>query len=469
MKRTRLIVGVPLLAVPLLVVAFVDGGGLSAVGMHTFAVADAIGLVGIVIGLVRYRPRFVAPWLCLVGVGVVQVSADIAITVGGLIDAAGVVFLPRYPLYALALLLWARRRHPGRDAATWIDLGIVGVALALVSWVFLISPQLFDGEHHGWTTGTTLAYPVIELVLISLGLRLWLGAPQRTPAMYLLGAALLLYLAAEIVFSTFTVAGEAAVSDLWNVLFLVPGPLTAAAALHPSMARLGDRVPETTASVTGRRLFVLAVVAAVPPGVLVVQYWRGADLHVLPIAAACAALTSLVLTRMWLLVVEQRRIAVTDGLTGLNTRRRFEEELTAQFDRSRAIGVMLLDVDHFKQVNDVYGHQAGDAVLEELAHRLTKAVRAGDLVARYGGEEFAVLLGSSDLATTEVIAERTRQAVASERFVVDGGLELPVTVSIGVAVWNGTPDIEAPADLLREADRRLYKAKADGRNLVVTT
>ncbi|WP_344650697.1 GGDEF domain-containing protein, partial [Cryptosporangium japonicum] len=456
MDRTRLIVGAPLLAVPLLILLFVDGGGLSAVGMHSFAIADATGLVGVVAGLVRYRPRFLAPWWCLIAVGMVQVSADLAITVGGMIDLAGVVFLPRYPLYALALLLWARRRHPGRDAATWIDLGIVALALALLSWVFLIAPQLGTGERHGWAAGTTLAYPVIELVLISLGLRLWLGAPQRTPSMYLLGAALFFYLAAEILFSTFTVAGEANVSDLWNLLFLAPGPLTAAAALHPSMARLSDRVPDVTASVSGRRLFLLAVVAAVPPGVLLVQYARGGDLHVVPIAAASAGLSSLVLARMWLLVVEQRRIAVTDGLTGLNTRRRFEEELTARFDRSRTIGVMLLDVDHFKQVNDVYGHQTGDAVLEELAHRLTTSVRAGDLVARYGGEEFAVLLGSSDRSTTEAVAERTRLAVASRPFVVAGGIELPITVSIGVVVWDGAApvEVEAPADLLREADRR---------------
>ncbi|WP_051570911.1 GGDEF domain-containing protein [Cryptosporangium arvum] len=468
MDRTRLIVGAPLLAVPLLIILFVDGGGLSAFGMHSFAIADATGLVGIVIGLVRYRPRYLAPWWCLVAVGVVQVAGDIAITVGGMIDLAGVLFVPRYPLYALALLLWARRRHPGRDAATWIDLGIVAVALALLSWVFLISPQLVGGEQHGWAAGTTLAYPVIELVLISLGLRLWLGAPRRTPSMLLLGAALVVYLAAEIVYSMFTVAGEADVSDLWNLLFLAPGPLTAAAALHPSMARLCDRVPDATPSVSGRRLFLLAVVATVPPGVLLVQYVRGGDLHAPSIAAACAGLTSLVLARMWLLVVEQRRIAVTDGLTGLNTRRRFEEALTVQFDRSRSIGVMLLDVDHFKQVNDVYGHQTGDAVLEELAHRLTRSVRAGDLVARYGGEEFAVLLGSSDRSTTAAVAERTRLAVASRPFVVGGGIELPVTVSIGVVVWDGAAELEAPADLLRAADRCLYRAKADGRNLVVT-
>ncbi|MFI5952203.1 diguanylate cyclase [Cryptosporangium sp. NPDC051539] len=468
MDRTRLIVGAPLLAVPFLALPYLDRSHFSTLEMLTFAVADSIGLVGLLVGIVRYRPRYLAPWLCVAAVGVTQVTGDLLITVGGMIDAAGVLFLPRYPLFALALLLWGRRRHPGRDAATWIDLAVVAVALGLLSWVFLISPQLAGSELRGWTAGTTIGYPVIQLVLISLGLRIWVGARDRTPALSLLGATLVVYLAADILYSVFTVAGQAQVSDLWNLVFLIPGPLTAAAALHPSMARLSERVPENPRSVSGLRLFVLAVVAAVPPGVLLVQYGRGADLHVPSTVAACTVLTSLVLARMWLLVIEQRRIAVTDGLTGLRTRRRFEEELTTQCDRSRSVGVMLLDVDHFKQVNDVYGHQAGDAVLSELANRLATSVRAGDLVARYGGEEFAVLMGATDLATATAIAERTRSAVADRPFVVEGGFELPVTISIGIAIWDAGPGADAPTDLLREADRRLYKAKADGRNLVVS-
>ncbi|TQS44097.1 sensor domain-containing diguanylate cyclase [Cryptosporangium phraense] len=468
MVRRRLIVGAPLFAVPVLLIPYLNGDDLSTLGLLSFAIADAIGIVGIVAGLVLYRPRFLAPWLCLIAVCACQVAGDVAVTVGGLIDAAGLLFLPRYPLHLLALLLWARRRHPGRDAATWLDLSIVAVALALTSWVFLVSPQLAAGDQRGWTTGTTIAYPAMELLTISLGLRIWVGARERSPAMYLLGGMFLVYLTADVLYSTLTVSGEASVSDLWNTVFMLAGPLIAAAALHPSMARLGERVPDQARPVTGRRLVVLAVVAAVPPGVLFVQHFRGADLHVPSIAAACAVLTSLVLTRMWLLVIEQRWIAVTDGLTGLRTRRRFEEELTVQCDRSRSVGVMLLDVDHFKQVNDVYGHQAGDAVLSELAHRLTTSVRAGDLVARYGGEEFAVLMGSTDLDTAAAIAERTRRAVADHPFRLPGNVELPITISIGIAIWDDGPVADAPTDLLREADRRLYKAKADGRNLVVS-
>lgn len=492
MNRTRLIVSVPFVVLPFLVLWFLTGRGGAHTGLHAFAVADTLGLIGIAVGALRHRPAFVAPWVCLALVGLCQVAGDVAVTSGGLIENAGLLFLPRYPLLVLALLLWSRRRYPGRDVATWIDLTIVAVGLGLLSWVFLLSPQFTPGEHLGWTTGTTLGYPAIQLLVIALGLRLWLGAPRRSPAMFLLGCVLLVYLTAEVLYSLLTVSGQAAAADLWNVVFLLPGPLTAAAALHPSMARLADRVPETSGSVSGHRLVVLAVVAAVPPGVLIVQHVRGADPHVPSVAAACLVLTSLVLTRMWLLVVEQRRIAVTDGLTGLSTRRRFEEELTALIGRSSGVGVMLLDVDHFKQVNDVYGHQAGDAVLAELAHRLARSVRGGDLVARYGGEEFAVLLGSTDLATTAEIAERTRTAIGARPFVLDGGIELPITVSIGVAVWSGGPHTDGSQDsddrrgsdgrrgpdrrrptvgapeLLREADRRLYKAKADGRNLVVT-
>jgi diguanylate cyclase (GGDEF)-like protein len=123
----------------------------------------------------------------------------------------------------------------------------------------------------------------------------------------------------------------------------------------------------------------------------------------------------------------------------------------------------MIDIDHFKSVNDQFGHQAGDAVLIEVASRLTRIVRDVDLMARYGGEEFGALLPKTDLKGATVLADRMRTAIANERFSVHRR-ELDVTVSIGAAIHPGHGD--SLVTLLAAADVALYRAKAAGRNRV---
>ncbi|WP_049821050.1 sensor domain-containing diguanylate cyclase [Kineococcus radiotolerans] len=146
-----------------------------------------------------------------------------------------------------------------------------------------------------------------------------------------------------------------------------------------------------------------------------------------------------------------RRAATLDGLTGVANRRTLDEVL-ARVD-GEALAVALLDVDHFKAVNDRFGHQTGDEVLRAVAAAAVSAVREGDLVARYGGEEFAVLMPGTGTAEAQVVVERLRAAVA-------GGTTPRVTCSVGIA-GGAAGD---PAALLAEADRALYAAKAAGRD-----
>lgn len=164
---------------------------------------------------------------------------------------------------------------------------------------------------------------------------------------------------------------------------------------------------------------------------------------------------------------EQQRLAVTDGLTSLNNRRFFEEMFRIEAARaersSQSLGVLVVDVDHFKDVNDAYGHEAGDAVLVQLAARLRGVVRASDVLARYGGEEFVVLLPESRPKVLRVIAERLRAAVADLPFALPGGERIIVTVSVGGACQ---PEHAEGADIVRSADRALYAAKNRGRNCV---
>lgn len=168
---------------------------------------------------------------------------------------------------------------------------------------------------------------------------------------------------------------------------------------------------------------------------------------------------------------EAEREALTDPLTGLANRRRFDDLLAGVVARARPEGqpvsLLALDLDHFKQVNDQYGHQAGDAVLRGVAWVLRECVRGIDTPARLGGEEFAVILPGTDPEGAWILAERLRAAIEELRTAVGSdGEEIRVTVSIGTSTLSGTT-VEA-ARLALLADEALYRAKRTGRNKTVT-
>ncbi len=163
-------------------------------------------------------------------------------------------------------------------------------------------------------------------------------------------------------------------------------------------------------------------------------------------------------------------LAVTDQLTGLHNRRYMEGQLGALVKRAThggdPVSALMIDIDHFKKINDNFGHDIGDEVLREFAVRLASNVRAIDLPCRYGGEEFTVIMPGAQLADAQRVAERIRLHVAGSPFRVAGGKELlTVTISIGVATTIGETD--TPDILLKRADEAVYEAKAGGRNRVV--
>jgi diguanylate cyclase (GGDEF)-like protein len=141
-----------------------------------------------------------------------------------------------------------------------------------------------------------------------------------------------------------------------------------------------------------------------------------------------------------------------------------ERETTLNRRSNNSSGVLMIDIDHFKGVNDTYGHQVGDAVLQEVGQRLLQGMRSTDWAGRYGGEEFLVILCNSNAETTAICAERIRQAIASMPVRVSG-LELTVTVSIGTAL-SATRDSLTCSQLIAIADSALYRAKDHGRNRV---
>jgi diguanylate cyclase (GGDEF)-like protein len=147
-------------------------------------------------------------------------------------------------------------------------------------------------------------------------------------------------------------------------------------------------------------------------------------------------------------------------------RRHVEDVLRRELDRAsrheRPLALAMVDADHFKAINDTYGHQAGDEVLRTISERCQRTLRSHDVFGRYGGEEFVVVFPETSLADAGAVAERLRAAVA-DRPVQIGDQTLPVTVSIGLAAFAPGLDLEK---LFQRADSALYSAKQDGRNLV---
>lgn len=167
-------------------------------------------------------------------------------------------------------------------------------------------------------------------------------------------------------------------------------------------------------------------------------------------------------------VQQSIELALFDPLTGLNNRRYLENHLSTMMENAKVrrnpLTLMILDIDHFKRVNDTFGHDAGDEVLKGFADRLRGIIRGGDLLCRLGGEEFVIVMPNVNVVAASRIAERARRAIEQEGFIVDkAGTIVSITASIGVAEQAEDKDAH---QLYRRADQALYRSKAEGRNRV---
>ncbi|MDI6105708.1 GGDEF domain-containing protein [Actinoplanes sp. NEAU-A12] len=429
--------------------------------------------VAMAVGIRLHRPAARTVWWLLAGGQVMYVGGDVAYfvaTAGGSTNypvLANVLYLSQYVFVAAALVLLGRRRSPQRNTAALIDTAILAVAAAVLWWVFLIHPAVAAPGFSALDRVAATIYPVMDLCVLTVAIRMLLGGGARQRSYLLLLTFLALTLFADTAYGLLTLHGVYETGGWSDAVYLTSYLALGAAALHRSMRQVADPV-EDRSGATLYRVVLLAVATLVAPVVLIVQNLRQVATSDLVVVTASAVLFLLVLTRMAGLVSAQRRIAMTDALTGVYTRRFLSEALRVESGRAARHGdllaMLLVDVDHFKRINDTYGHPAGDQVLKEVAHRLREACRGTDVVARFGGEEFAVLVTGEAPDGLAALAERLRKRIAGAPVLVDGHTAIAVTVSVGAAALPGEASTE---QLLVAADDALYAAKRGGRNRVV--
>ncbi len=212
-----------------------------------------------------------------------------------------------------------------------------------------------------------------------------------------------------------------------------------------------------------------SMVISIDRSVLVEMYQKQTELaaNLLKLIANRFRKNTAVLTRSVELQREYQDKSERDGLTGIYNRSWMNEVFPKQIELSRHLGqkvsMLLIDADHFKNVNDEFGHRAGDATLVELANTISGCLQKSDLLVRYGGEEFVVLMPGASLSQARVISENIRRKVTQTPIIMDDQVRIEISVSIGIAEANTNDTVD---DLLERTDKGLYQAKQNGRNQI---
>ena len=432
-------------------------------------------------GILRYRPAQKRPWIILaVGLALSTLGDWTWLLLARIGEepfpsVADALYLGGLVLVAVAIVDLVRGRIPGGDRAGIIDAFIVAIGVALVSWTFLMQPLVTDPFASIPEIGTALAYPAIDILLLGVLVRMFLVPGRRGLALNLLLTALTALLLSDFPYAVMVLQGTYATGNIVELGWLAAAVLWGAAALHPSMRRVAEPIEVGEAKLPTWRLALLAGASLMAPGVLVIEGFTGSPIDIPAIAGGCVLLFLLVIARLGGVVrdlrttlhqrrsleAELERRALHDPLTGLGNRTLLQDRLRhALTRRGQQIGVLFMDLDDFKSVNDTYGHHAGDVLLTSVADAIRRTVRASDTVARLGGDEFAVLVDQD--ATAEGASELASRLLAAISVPIEvAGRQRSTSGSIGIAI--GASGEATAEQLMSEADIAMYVAKGDGK------
>jgi len=392
------------------------------------------------------------------------------------VSAADAGYLTASALTLVAVVIGFGSAGALRHFRGLLDTGLILVSLGGLGWQIFIKSQWAGSQ--SWTDLVALAYPVLDVAVISCVSIVGLGGHRGIPlAVRLVGLAAALNAISDMVY-TYLLTFNSYDSGGWlDVCFEAGATCSFLAAVIA--LRLPERPAERRDFDRGLTLLPILTSTAACFTLVIFQKVRSGTVDS-PTLLTCGLLFLAVLLRQYLFtadraalaeqlrqaVGEQQRLADTDALTGLHNRRFLTKTLAEreQQDPARPLSLLMIDLDRFKQINDTYGHPAGDAVLQAAAARIVAACRRTDVVARVGGEEFVVLLPGVGPDEATATAEAIRRRISAEP-VRPGVLSIALTTSIGVASQDGP----GRADLLRLADQALYQAKALGRDRVVTS
>ncbi len=446
-------------------------------GIEFVALYTAIGLAAsaaIVVGVLVNRPRHKAAWFFFaagIGLNALGGLAEHLLTParGDLAfpSFADVLWLSLYPALIIGLFLLIRSRNPVRDWAALVDTTTVTTGLGLLAWIYLIHPAADDPSLSLLGHAVSIAYPVGDVILLAMVVRLLLGGGARSASFALITGSLLLFLAGDTtwaVINYLAIDVTPATANLLSIVFLGAYAAFGAAALHPSMREVATEVPARRPRLSPAVLVLLTTASLIAPVILAVQALNDNITDGLAIAIGCIVLFLLVVARMAQLLsqVEDQslrllELARVDELTGLPNRRSLATELPRAIERARRerapLSVALLDLDRFKRFNDEFGHPAGDRLLQEASIAWKHCLRDVDEIGRYGGEEFVILLPAAEAEQALVVLARL-QGVTPER----------QTFSAGLATWDGA---ESEDELIARVDLALYEAKRTGRDRIV--
>lgn len=382
-------------------------------------------------------------------------------------SVADLAYIAGYPMIGVGLVKMGRTGNPERNRGAWVDASIVTLGASALMWALVMAPTIADTEVAPLERSVALFYASGDLVLIAALAVLFGRQLSPTRSSGLLMGSLVTLLIADVLYATSQLDGITTIANPVDALWLTSYILLTLAVLDTDAADRPAPIEQRGPRLTAARSVTLVLGAVVAPTLLLFEIRAGHTDHAVVLIVATIAIFILVVIRLQLVADELERNrselafeAGHDELTGLANRKRFLARLAATVDAGRDDAVVLyLDLDDFKTVNDVHGHPAGDALLVELAARLTSMIDRDDHVARLGGDEFAILLVGEvarrpSLAAEEVLATLRRPVRLAQTVVHPAA-------SVGIVKLDGGLDV---AELMRQADIAMYSAKRAGKD-----